>query len=249
MWRVYYENVIETEPGSHERITTPALAQAFITEQVAAIREQVGDKKVLLALSGGVDSSVVAALLIKAIGKNLTCVHVNHGLLRKGEPEQVIDVFGKQLNANLVYVDAIDRLIWQIIANKRLIDLNQDALGVQAKRIYSSIPGKYAPDREYLTNIDRVDILAKPLSDGSVALSFINVSETEKNGDYSVDVSAILNGIGAKLPSGNKWTADTKSFTVTDLWTGEVSENTTGVFGVKTLAACGNVTIKVTPNA
>ncbi|MBO7514166.1 MAG: alpha-galactosidase, partial [Lachnospiraceae bacterium] len=88
--------------------------------------------------------------------------------------------------------------IYQIIANKRLIDLNQDALGVQAKRIYSSIPGKYAADREYLTNIDRVDILAKPLSDGSVALSFINVSESEKTEGYSVDVAAILAGIGSK---------------------------------------------------
>ena len=98
-------------PDSMQRITTPALAKAFIDEQVAAIRAQVGDKKVLLALSGGVDSSVVAALLIKAIGKNVVCVHVNHGLLRKGEPEQVIEVFRNQMNANLVYVDAVDRFL------------------------------------------------------------------------------------------------------------------------------------------
>ena len=98
-------------PETMERITTPELANAFIAEQVEAMRAQIGDKKVLLALSGGVDSSVVAALLIKAVGKQLTCVHVNHGLLRKGEPEQVIDVFKNQLNANLVYVDAVDRFL------------------------------------------------------------------------------------------------------------------------------------------
>ena len=98
-------------PESMARINTPALAEAFIQEQVAAIREQVGDKKVLLALSGGVDSSVVAALLIKAVGKQLTCVHVNHGLLRKGEPEQVVEVFRHQMDANLVYVDAVDRFL------------------------------------------------------------------------------------------------------------------------------------------
>ena len=98
-------------PESMARITTPELAEAFIAEQVAAVREQVGDKKVLLALSGGVDSSVVAALLIKAIGKQLVCVHVNHGLMRKGESEQVIEVFGKELDANLIYVDATDRFL------------------------------------------------------------------------------------------------------------------------------------------
>ena len=98
-------------PETMERITTPALAEAFIAEQVAEIRAQVGDKKVLLALSGGVDSSVVAALLIKAIGKQLICVHVNHGLMRKGESEQVIEVFGKELDANLIYVDATDRFL------------------------------------------------------------------------------------------------------------------------------------------
>ena len=98
-------------PDSMERITTKALADKFIDEQVAAVRAQVGDKQVLLALSGGVDSSVVAALLIKAIGKQLVCVHVNHGLMRKGEREQVIEVFGKQLDANLIYIDATDRFL------------------------------------------------------------------------------------------------------------------------------------------
>lgn len=98
-------------PENMERITTPELAKAFIDEQIKEIKEQVGDEKVLLALSGGVDSSVVAALLIKAIGQNLVCVHVNHGLLRKGEPEQVIKVFRDEMNANLIYVDAVDRFL------------------------------------------------------------------------------------------------------------------------------------------
>ena len=98
-------------PESMERITTPALANAFIAQQIEEIRAQVGSRKVLLALSGGVDSSVVAALLIKAIGKQLVCVHVNHGLLRKGEPEQVVKVFRDEMNANLIYVDAVDRFL------------------------------------------------------------------------------------------------------------------------------------------
>lgn len=98
-------------PVDMKRINTPALAEAFIKEQVAEVRAQVGDRKVLLALSGGVDSSVVAALLIKAIGKQLVCVHVNHGLMRKGESEQVLQVFRDELDANLIYVDAADRFL------------------------------------------------------------------------------------------------------------------------------------------
>ena len=101
----------ERRPDNMERITTPALAQAYIEEQVKELRAQIGDNKVLLALSGGVDSSVVAALLIKAVGKQLICVHVNHGLLRKGEPEQVIKVFRDEMDANLIYVDAVDRFL------------------------------------------------------------------------------------------------------------------------------------------
>ena len=102
------ENV---RPASMERITNEKLANAFIEDQVSKLRKQIGNRKVLLALSGGVDSSVVAALLIKAVGKQLVCVHVNHGLLRKGEPEQVIEVFRNQMNANLIYVDAVDRFL------------------------------------------------------------------------------------------------------------------------------------------
>ena len=115
MYETHFEGGFNMEnnkrPENMQRITTPELAEAFIAEQVAAIREQVGDSKVLLALSGGVDSSVVAALLIRAVGQQLVAVHVNHGLLRKGEPEQVIEVFRNQMNANLIYVDAVDRFL------------------------------------------------------------------------------------------------------------------------------------------
>ncbi|MCR4599699.1 MAG: glutamine-hydrolyzing GMP synthase [Acetatifactor sp.] len=103
--------VNDRRPDDMVRITNKELAQAFIDEQIKALREQIGSKKVLLALSGGVDSSVVAAMLIKAVGQQLVCVHVNHGLLRKGEPEQVIEVFRNQMKANLVYVDATDRFL------------------------------------------------------------------------------------------------------------------------------------------
>ena len=116
-------------PDTMERITTKELADKFIEEQVAEVRAQVGDKKVLLALSGGVDSSVVAALLIKAIGKQLVCVHVNHGLMRKGESEQVIEVFGKELDANLIYIDATDRFL----------DLLKDVAEPEKKRIHQGI--------------------------------------------------------------------------------------------------------------
>ena len=103
--------VLEARPESMQRINSPALAQAYIDERIALLREQIGDQKVLLALSGGVDSSVTAALLIRAIGKQLVCVHVNHGLLRKGESEQVIRVFRDEMDANLIYVDAVDRFL------------------------------------------------------------------------------------------------------------------------------------------
>ena len=140
------ENV---RPDDMERITTPELAQAFIDEQVAAIREQVGDKKVLLALSGGVDSSVVAALLIKAIGKNLVCVHVNHGLMRKGESEQVIDVFQNQMDANLVYVDATDRFL-DLLAGVDEPEAKRKIIGGEFIRVFEEEARKVGDEVDFL---------------------------------------------------------------------------------------------------
>ena len=128
-------------PESMERITTPELAQKLIEEQVTEIRTQVGNKKVLLALSGGVDSSVVAALLIKAIGKQLVCVHVNHGLMRKGESEQVIEVFGKELDANLIYVDATDRFL-DLLANVAEPEKKRKIIGGEFIKVFDEEAAK-----------------------------------------------------------------------------------------------------------
>ncbi len=128
-------------PEQMARITTKALAEAFIDEQIKAVRAQVGDKKVLLALSGGVDSSVVAALLIKAIGKQLVCVHVNHGLMRKGESEQVIDIFGKALDANLVYIDATDRFL-DLLAGVSEPEKKRKIIGGEFIKVFDEEAGK-----------------------------------------------------------------------------------------------------------
>lgn len=136
-------------PGDMERITTPELANAFIDEQMDAIRAQIGDKKVLLALSGGVDSSVVAALLIKAIGKQLICVHVNHGLMRKGESEQVVDVFHNQLDANLVYVDATDRFL-ELLDGVAEPEAKRKIIGAEFIRVFEEEARKVGDEVSFL---------------------------------------------------------------------------------------------------
>ncbi len=136
-------------PEDMERITTPELAKAFIDEQVDAIRAQVGDQKVLLALSGGVDSSVVAALLIKAIGKQLICVHVNHGLMRKGESEQVVDVFQNQLDANLVYVDATDRFL-ELLDGVAEPEAKRKIIGAEFIRVFEEEARKVGDEVSFL---------------------------------------------------------------------------------------------------
>ncbi len=128
-------------PDSMERITTKELADAFIAEQIDLVKKQVGDKKVLLALSGGVDSSVVAALLIKAIGKQLVCVHVNHGLMRKGESEQVIEVFRNQLDANLIYIDATDRFL-DLLAGVAEPEKKRKIIGGEFIKVFDEEAGK-----------------------------------------------------------------------------------------------------------
>ncbi len=136
-------------PDDMERITTPELAHAFIDEKVEEIRAQVGEKNVLLALSGGVDSSVVAALLIKAIGKQLICVHVNHGLMRKGESEQVVDVFKNQMDANLVYVDATDRFLDKL-AGVAEPEQKRKIIGAEFIRVFEEEARKVAGDVSFL---------------------------------------------------------------------------------------------------
>lgn len=141
------ENV---RPQTMQRITTKELADRFINEQIEDIRKQVGDKKVLLALSGGVDSSVVAALLIKAIGKQLVCVHVNHGLMRKGESEQVVEVFGKEMDANLIYIDATDRFL-DLLAGVSEPEKKRKIIGGEFIEVFN----------EEARKLDNIDFLAQ----------------------------------------------------------------------------------------
>ncbi len=137
-------------PETMARIQTPELARAFIEEQVNALRAQIGGKKVLLALSGGVDSSVVAALLIRAVGKQLVCVHVNHGLMRKGESEQVIEVFRHQMDANLIYVDAVDRFLDKL-AGVAEPEQKRKIIGAEFIRVFE----------EEARKLDQIDFLAQ----------------------------------------------------------------------------------------
>ena len=136
-------------PEDMVRITTPELAEAFIEQQVAACRQQIGDKNVLLALSGGVDSSVVAALLIKAVGRQLICVHVNHGLMRKGESEQVVDVFKNQMDANLVYVDATDRFLG-LLEDVAEPERKRKIIGAEFIRVFEEEARKVAGEVSFL---------------------------------------------------------------------------------------------------
>ena len=138
-----------TRPTDMQRINNPELANAFIDEQVQAIRDQVGDGKVLLALSGGVDSSVVAALIDRAIGENLICVHVNHGLMRKGESEQVIDVFRNQMDANLVYVDATDRFL-DLLAGVDEPEKKRKIIGAEFIRVFEEEARKVGDEVDFL---------------------------------------------------------------------------------------------------
>ncbi len=160
-------------PESMERITTKELADAFIEDQVKAVREQVGDQKVLLALSGGVDSSVVAALLIKAIGKQLVCVHVNHGLMRKGESEQVIEIFGKTLDANLIYIDATDRYL-DLLAGVSEPEKKRKIIGAEFIKIFDEEAAKLGTIKFLAQGTIYPDIL-ESLNKGKVIKSHHNV--------------------------------------------------------------------------
>ncbi len=169
----------DIRPDSMQRITNFELANAFIEEQVAAIRAQVGDQKVLLALSGGVDSSVVAALLIKAIGKQLVCVHVNHGLMRKGESEAVVEVFGKELDANLIYVDATDRFLG-LLANKKNPERKRKIIGREFVKVFAEEAEKLGTIPFLAQGTIYPDILESKNKKGKVVKSHHNVGGLPK---------------------------------------------------------------------